>query len=70
MNRDIYTELREWKDSNIRRPLLIRGARQTGKTFIVKEFGEKEFNNLIYINFERNPEYRDMVRVGEMLNSY
>ncbi len=60
MDRDIYRELREWKDSNVRRPLLIRGARQTGKTFIVKEFGEKEFNNLIYINFERNPEYRDI----------
>jgi hypothetical protein len=60
MNRDIYSELREWKDSKVRRPLLIRGARQTGKTFIVKEFGEKEFNNLIYINFERNPEYRDI----------
>ena len=60
MERDIYSILKQWKSSNERRPLLIRGARQTGKTFIVKEFGKKEFNDQIYINFERNPEYRDI----------
>lgn len=58
MNRDIYQSLKEWRDSNTRRPLLLRGARQTGKTFIVQQFGKEEFENIIYINFERNPEYK------------
>jgi len=60
MKRDIYKTLCRWKDEPNRRPLLIRGARQTGKTFIVNEFGQKEFTSLITINFERNPEYIDI----------
>jgi uncharacterized protein len=58
MNRDIYQALKEWKELKSRRPLLLRGARQTGKTFIVHQFGMEEFDNIIYINFERNPEYK------------
>ena len=38
----------------------MRGARQTGKTYIVSEFGKHEFENLIYLSFERNPEYKDI----------
>lgn len=38
----------------------MRGARQTGKTFIINEFGENEFENLIYLNLERNPEFKDI----------
>jgi predicted AAA+ superfamily ATPase len=60
MKRDIYATLCKWKDEADRRPLLIRGARQTGKTYIVNEFGQKEFASLIMINFERNPEYKDI----------
>jgi len=40
--------------------LLIRGARQTGKTFIINEFGKTEYKSLITLNFERNPEYKDI----------
>jgi uncharacterized protein len=58
MKRDIYQTLIEWKDIHSRRPLLIRGARQTGKSYIIQEFGNTEFDNLIVINFERNPEYK------------
>lgn len=58
MKKDIYQSLKEWKESNTRRPLLLRGARQTGKTFIVQKFGQKEFEHIVYINFERNPEYK------------
>ena len=46
-------------DSHKRRPL-VRRARQTGKTYIVNEFGKLEFKELIYLNFERNPEYKDI----------
>ncbi len=60
MNRDIYKNLLEWKDQSERKPLLLRGARQIGKSFIVNEFGKNEFQNAITINFERNPEYKDI----------
>lgn len=60
MKRDIYQKLCDWKDEQNRRPLLIRGARQTGKTYIINEFGVKEFSRLITLNFERNPEYKDI----------
>ena len=49
MKRDIYETLCKWKDEPNRRPLLIRGARQTGKTYIVNEFGQKEFTSIIGI---------------------
>lgn len=62
MNRDIYSELLLWKDSKNRQPLLLRGARQTGKTFIINEFCKKEFKNFISLNFERNPEYKDIFK--------
>jgi uncharacterized protein len=60
MKRDIYKALTEWKKSDNRRPLLIRGARQTGKTYIVEELGRLEFDEIITINFERNPEFKDI----------
>lgn len=60
MKRDIFETLVDWKNSSNRRPLLIRGARQTGKTYIVNEFGKTEFKDLIYLNFERNQEYKDI----------
>jgi hypothetical protein len=62
MIRDIYRNLLEWKDSKIRQPLLLRGARQTGKTFIINDFGNKLFKYFITLNFERNPEYRDIFK--------
>jgi predicted AAA+ superfamily ATPase len=60
MKRDIYKILIDWKIADGRRPLLIRGARQTGKTFVVSEFGTREFANFIYLNFERNPELKEI----------
>jgi len=60
MKRDISKYLCEWKNENNRRPLLLRGARQTGKTFVVNEFGKNEFNSYILLNFERNPEFKDI----------
>ncbi len=52
MKRDIYKNLSVWKSSPRRKPLLLQGARQTGKTFILKEFGRAEYENVIYCNFE------------------
>ena len=50
MKRKIYDELVNWKNEHIETPLMVLGARQIGKTYIIKEFCEKEFSNYIYIN--------------------
>lgn len=50
MKRIIYENLLKWKDSTDRKPLIVDGARQTGKTWILKEFGKNEFKNTVYIN--------------------
>jgi predicted AAA+ superfamily ATPase len=55
MRRDIYEKLLAWKSSPRRKPLLLQGARQTGKTFILKEFGRNEYENVAYCNFEEDP---------------
>jgi predicted AAA+ superfamily ATPase len=53
MERLLYQRLLAWKTSNYRKPLLLQGARQVGKTFLLKEFGRREFKQVHYINFEK-----------------
>ncbi len=55
MIRSIYTRLLDWKKSAARKPLMLYGARQVGKTYILKEFGRNEFENMVYINCYMNP---------------
>ncbi len=52
MYRKIITDLKEWKDKKDRLPLILKGARQVGKTWILQEFGKEYFDNVLYINFE------------------
>ena len=59
MKRDIYHKMLEWKSSKRRKPLLIRGARQVGKTYILSLFGNEEYENTAYFNFEENPALDD-----------
>ena len=54
MERKAMNDLIKWKNSKNRKPLLLYGARQVGKTYLVKEFGEKYFKDIIYVNFETN----------------
>lgn len=54
MNRDIYNKLLEWKEKDGRKPLILNGARQVGKTYILKEFGKNEYKRLAYISLDRN----------------
>ena len=54
--RKAYDCLLNWKSSKDKKALLITGARQTGKTYIVREFGKKNYKNFIEINFITNPE--------------
>ena len=60
MKRDILQHLKEWKNRKNRNPLILRGARQVGKTFIVEEFAKEEFKNLISINLEEKPEFKNV----------
>lgn len=54
MERYLLDELSVWKASKKRKPLIIQGARQVGKTWLMKEFGKKAFKNVVYLNFESN----------------
>lgn len=58
MKRDLESDLRRWKDQEGRMPLLVRGARQVGKTHLVEKFGQEEFSESITLNFELHPEYK------------
>lgn len=55
MERDLYKDLLIWKTSPRRKPLLLQGARQTGKTHLLKTFGQNEYDRLCYFNFEEDP---------------
>ncbi len=54
MKRLIYNDLVKWKEVSDRKPLILLGARQVGKTYILKEFGKNEFKNMIYVNCHQN----------------
>ena len=56
MQRKIYKELLNWKNTDMQKPLMIIGARQIGKTYIIREFCQKEFKQNIYINLLEHPE--------------
>jgi len=59
IKRDIDDLLNLWQNENQRWPLLIRGARQVGKSYTISEFGKNNFQNFITINFEQYPKYKD-----------
>jgi predicted AAA+ superfamily ATPase len=54
MKRTKLTDLIAWKNSTSRKPLIIRGARQVGKTWLMKEFGNTQYDQTVYVNFEKN----------------
>jgi len=58
MKRDIEETFRSWKNEERRYPLLVRGARQVGKSYSITKFGESEFDNLVEVNFEQKPQYK------------
>jgi predicted AAA+ superfamily ATPase len=65
MERTAYKELMNWKDNPKRKPLLLQGARQVGKTYLVNKFGETEYSNYIHLNFEENPDIHELF-TGEL----
>lgn len=58
MERLILQNLLEWKNSPYRKPLILKGVRQVGKTWILKEFGKIHYDNTAYFNFDENPEFK------------
>ena len=52
MERTVIRKMIEWKNSDCRKPMILKGARQVGKTWIMKEFGRKYYENYTYFNFD------------------
>jgi len=60
MQRIVYQKLISWKNNQNRKPLILNGARQVGKTYILREFGEKEYTKMVYIPLDRNANARNV----------
>jgi len=64
MERYLMTELIGWKNSHRRKPIIIHGARQVGKTWLLKEFGKRHFDNTAYVNFDSNMAMQQLFEEG------
>lgn len=60
MRRKIYNQLLKWKENKDRKPLMLLGARQVGKTWIMQHFGEKKYKNVAYINCDDEPRMKQL----------
>lgn len=63
MYRTIIKDLINWKSSKYRKPLILKGVRQVGKTWILKKFGNECYENVAYFNFDENPEYKEFFKL-------
>lgn len=63
MERKILNDLCKWKGSKRRKPLILRGARQVGKTWVLQEFGKRYFSDFLYVNFERQEEFKQFFQL-------
>lgn len=60
MYRSAMEQLNKWKQKTNKKPLIIRGARQAGKTWLMKEFGKTAYEKTVYINFDNNPQMKEL----------
>jgi predicted AAA+ superfamily ATPase len=67
-DRDVEIDLKKWSDSKIRKPLILRGARQVGKTSLLKHFGQSNFENTAYFNFDEQPELSQFFEQSKDVN--
>jgi predicted AAA+ superfamily ATPase len=58
MERLVMQKLLDWKNSKYRKPLILKGVRQVGKTWLLKEFAKRHYRNMAYFNFDEHPEYK------------
>ena len=68
MERLIMNDLLKWKSSKHRKPLILKGVRQVGKTWVLKEFGKRYYENVAYFNFDEHPEYRQFFETTKDVN--
>ncbi len=65
MRRNAMAELERWKDDADRKPLVLRGARQVGKTWLMKEFGKSRYKSFVYFNFDEEDELRSVFEANK-----
>jgi hypothetical protein len=68
MERLVMKKLLDWKNSKYRKPLILKGVRQVGKTWLLKEFANHYYKNLAYFNFEEHPEYKQFFESTKDVN--
>lgn len=68
MYREKFEDLITWKNSKNKQPLIIRGARQVGKTWLMKEFGRTNYKNVVYIHFDNNSRMEELFK-GDLVPS-
>ncbi len=64
MKRNLYDKLKVWKESPYRKPLIIKGARQVGKTYLAEEFGKNEYEDMIVLNCDKDKRIAGIFRSG------
>ena len=65
MKRNAFSQLVKWKDNPERKPLIIRGARQVGKTWLMKEFGQSCYDSFVYFNFDEEDELKSIFETNK-----
>ncbi|MBT9777908.1 AAA family ATPase [Clostridium sp. MCC353] len=68
MERLILERLLKWKNSSYRKPLILKGVRQVGKTWVLKEFGRRYYENTAYFNFDEHEEYKQFFETTKDVN--
>ena len=68
MERLKFKDLLAWKNSKYRKPLILKGVRQVGKTWLLKEFGKRYYDNVVYFNFDENEEYKQFFEMTKDVN--
>lgn len=67
MRRNLEKELTAWKEQKDRYPLIIRGARQVGKSYLIENFAKENFRNSVVLNFEFQPHLKDLFKTMDPL---
>lgn len=65
MQREIFKYFNEWKDKSVRKPILLEGARQTGKTWCMETFGKESFKYWVKFDFDRQPELKSVFQISK-----
>ena len=65
MKRDALQQMQRWKEDSERKPLILKGARQVGKTWLMKEFGAAAYEDSVYFNFDEEPELNSVFQTNK-----